>query len=47
MLYGVTPLDAQAYVAAAALLSVAVLAAGMVPAWQATRIDPVLALRTD
>jgi putative ABC transport system permease protein len=47
MLYGVTPLDTPAYVAAAALLSVAVLAAGMVPAWQATRIDPVLALRTD
>jgi putative ABC transport system permease protein len=45
MLYGVSPLDPFAYVAAAAVLAVAGLAACVVPARRAARIDPMEALR--
>jgi putative ABC transport system permease protein len=47
MLYGTRPLDAGVYaVVAAMLLGVAALAC-LVPAWKASRIDPIQALRTE
>jgi predicted permease len=45
-LYDLSPLDPLAYVSAAALLIAAGLAAAVVPAWRAARIDPLAALRT-
>jgi putative ABC transport system permease protein len=47
MLYGVTPLDPLTYAAAAGVLLLAALAATWVPAWRASAVDPVVALRND
>jgi predicted lysophospholipase L1 biosynthesis ABC-type transport system permease subunit len=45
MLFGVTPMDAQTIaVACLALLAAGALAAGL-PAWRASRVDPMMALR--
>lgn len=47
MLFGVKPLDPITYmVAAAGLLAAAVLATWF-PAWRASAVDPVIALRND
>jgi putative ABC transport system permease protein len=47
MLFGVTALDAPTYVGAAGLLMAAAIAATWVPAWRASRVDPVVALRDE
>jgi putative ABC transport system permease protein len=47
LLYGVTPWDATTLVAVTAVLCGAALAATYVPARHATRIDPLVALRSD
>jgi ABC-type antimicrobial peptide transport system permease subunit len=47
LLYGVSPLDAPAWLAATATLAVAGLLAALLPAWRATRADPVVALRAE
>ena len=44
-LYGVSPTDALTYTYAAALLASVALAAAWVPARQASRLDPLIALR--
>jgi putative ABC transport system permease protein len=45
-LFGVAPVDAGVYLAAACLLAAATLAAAWVPARRASRIDPIAALRS-
>ena len=47
MLYDVQPLDGPTYAGAAALLVLAALVACWVPAWRASSVDPVIALRSD
>ncbi len=44
LLYDVQPLDPAVFGAVAAVLAVVAVAACMLPAWQATRVDPVRAL---
>jgi predicted permease len=47
MLYKVSPRDPLAFGSALAVITIASLAACFLPAWRATRIDPVQALRTE
>jgi ABC-type lipoprotein release transport system permease subunit len=47
LLYEVRPHDALTFVAVSAGLALVVLLAGLVPAWRATRVDPILALRME
>ena len=44
-LYGVDPLDPITYSLVAALLALVAIAASLVPASQATRVDPLVTLR--
>ena len=46
-LFGVTPRDPVAIVAALVVLAIVTIAAGYVPARRASRIDPVRALRAE
>jgi putative ABC transport system permease protein len=47
LLYGISPHDPVSYAAAAAVLLVAAVAAGSIPALRAARVDPVTALRSE
>jgi ABC-type antimicrobial peptide transport system permease subunit len=47
MLFGVEPRDTATMVIAVCLLSVMALAAGYLPARRATRVDPMMALRSE
>jgi len=47
LLYGVRPLDLTTYIEVAALLAFIALFASFVPARRATRVDPVIALRSE
>jgi putative ABC transport system permease protein len=47
MLFGVTPLDPLTYIGAALVLLLAAVVASWVPAWRASSVDPVIALRND
>jgi predicted permease len=47
MLYGVTTKDTITYLAAALLLAGVTVAANLVPAWRASRVDPLAALRIE
>jgi ABC-type antimicrobial peptide transport system permease subunit len=47
LLFGVTPLDPVTLAAVAALLVIVTLVASCVPAMRASRIDPLMALRSD
>jgi predicted permease len=47
LLYGVQPLDASVFVGVAAILLGVAMAACVLPAWKASRLDPVRALRME
>ena len=46
LLYQVSPVDPLAFATAAAVMAVAAVSACVLPAWRATRTDPVRALRS-
>jgi ABC-type antimicrobial peptide transport system permease subunit len=47
LLYGITATDPASFAVAAATIVLAALAACIIPAFRATRIDPAIALRTE
>jgi len=47
MLYGTRPLDAAVFVSATTMLVAVAVLACLIPAWRASRIDPIQALRTE
>lgn len=47
LLYGVTPADPWTFAAVAGGLGLVALAASVAPAWRASRVDPVLALKSE
>jgi predicted permease len=47
MLYEVRPTDGATFAAAALLLAALAVAASLIPAWRATRVDPLIALRAE
>lgn len=47
LLFGVTPGDPGTFVVMGALLTGVAVLAGYVPAWRASRIDPMVALRSN
>jgi ABC-type lipoprotein release transport system permease subunit len=47
LLYEIKPLDAAVYAAVAALLLAVAVFACIVPAWRASRLDPMQALRSE
>ncbi len=47
MLFGIEPTDIATYAGVLAALAIVTLAAAAIPAWRATRIDPVTALREE
>ena len=47
MLHGVGPADPLTFVSVAATLSLVALLSSLVPAWRATRVNPVVALKTE
>ncbi|HEX6463830.1 MAG TPA: FtsX-like permease family protein [Vicinamibacterales bacterium] len=46
-LYGVRPTDTTTYAGAAALLALLTTIGALVPAWRATRVDPLVVLRAE
>ncbi|HET7619196.1 MAG TPA: ABC transporter permease [Vicinamibacterales bacterium] len=47
LLHGITPLDPATFATVAVVLTAVALGASAVPAWRATRVDPVIALKAE
>jgi ABC-type antimicrobial peptide transport system permease subunit len=47
LLFGLDPYDPSTLIASCVLLGIVSLAAGLLPAWRAAKLDPVSALRQD
>jgi ABC-type antimicrobial peptide transport system permease subunit len=47
MLYGISPLDATTWALAVLVMATAAMAAGLIPARRAARVDPVIAMQTE
>jgi putative ABC transport system permease protein len=47
LLFEISPLDVTSFTAGVALLGFVALCACVVPAWRASRVDPIDALRTE
>src|SRR6185312_6724375 len=47
VLYGVSTLDVATFAAVPVLIGAVALIAGAVPAWRATRVDPLIAMRSE
>ena len=47
LLYGVSPLDPMVFTGVSLLLATAGFVASLIPARRATRVDPIVALRTE
>ena len=47
LLHGVSPFDPATFIAVAGCLAAVALAASLAPAWRATRVDPVIALKSE
>ena len=47
VLYGYSPLDTRTWVGAAAVMVAAGMAAALVPAYRAARVDPIEAIRAE
>jgi ABC-type antimicrobial peptide transport system permease subunit len=47
LLYGLSPSDPATMIASMAVLAVVALGAGALPAWRASRVDPIAALRDE
>jgi ABC-type antimicrobial peptide transport system permease subunit len=47
MLYGVGAADPATFISVAVMLTIVAILSSLVPAWRATRVNPVVALKTE